>query len=84
MEDLAGKSFEELVELLEATLGRMESEPLTLTEAIDAYERSVAIARACNELLDNAELRIREIDARLTINGQPLVDGADDEDVPFD
>jgi len=84
VEDLAGKSFEELVELLEATLGRMESEPLTLTEAIDAYERSVAIARACNELLDNAELRIREIDARLTINGQPLVDGADDEDVPFD
>lgn len=84
MDDLAGKSFEELVELLEATLGRMESEPLTLTEAIDAYERSVAIARACNDLLDNAELRIREIDARLTQGDQLLDTDREDEDVPFD
>ena len=84
MDDFAVKSFEELVALLEATLSRMESEPLTLTEAIDAYEQSVAIARACNQLLGNADLRIREIDARLTTNGHPLFDTADDEDVPFD
>jgi exonuclease VII small subunit len=56
---------------------------LTLSEAIEAYEQSVEIARACNQLLDNAELRIRTIDARLTLNGHAFDDETDSDDVPF-
>jgi exodeoxyribonuclease VII small subunit len=80
--DLEGKSFEELAELLETTLQRMEDEPLTLNEAIDAYELAVEIARACNDLLDRAELRIRTVDARLMLVEQQA-DLGDDEDLPF-
>lgn len=83
-DELVGKSFEELVALLESTLARMENDPLTLSEAIDAYEQSVEIARACSQLLDNAELRIRTIDARLMLNGQSFDDEIDNVDVPFD
>jgi exodeoxyribonuclease VII small subunit len=80
--DLAQMTFEELAELLEATLQRMENEPLTLSEAIDAYELAVEIARACNELLDQAELRIRAIDARLMLVEQQT-DLPDDDELPF-
>lgn len=81
-QDLGNQSFEELAELLEVTLQRMEHEPLTLDEAIGAYELSVEIARACNELLDQAELRIRAIDARLMLVEQQ-VDLNDDDELPY-
>lgn len=80
--DLTTMTFEELSELLEATLQRMEHEPLSLSEAIDAYEHAVEIARASNQLLDEAELRIRTIDARLMLVEQEI-DLLDDDDVPY-
>lgn len=54
--------FEELLAQLQQTVSALENEQLTLEESIAAYERSVALANACAEMLDEAELRISRID----------------------
>lgn len=78
-EELSNKSFEELVEMLEETIQKLDGDSLTLEESISAYERSVAIASACEAILDSAELRISQIDVR-----KPADPGTDDEaDIPF-
>lgn len=58
-------SYEELTAMLTAIVERMEESDLTLDEALEAYERGVALVQRCNELLDNAELRISELSAGL-------------------
>jgi exodeoxyribonuclease VII small subunit len=79
--ELQGKSFEELLELLEQTINELDGTSLTLEQSLDAYERSVKISEACEKMLDEAELRIRRIDASRP-DVDPLND-MDDEDVPF-
>jgi exodeoxyribonuclease VII small subunit len=56
-------TFEELLAELQATVNRLETEQLTLDEAVTCYERSVALANACSEMLEQAELRITQIDS---------------------
>jgi exodeoxyribonuclease VII small subunit len=58
------RQFEELLAELQSTVARMESEPMTLQQAVDAYERSIDLASDCARILDEAELRISRIDAR--------------------
>lgn len=55
--------FEEALAQLEALVGRMETGGLSLAEAIASYERGMGLAAFCTDLLDSAELRIREIEA---------------------
>jgi len=76
--DLENMSFEELLELLDATVKELEGNTLTLEESVAAYERSVSISAACEKILDNAELRIHQIDARAASS-----DGIAGQDVPF-
>ncbi len=56
--------FEELLIQLQESVTRLETDELTLEEAIAAYERSVEIANQCTQMLDDAELRITTIDAQ--------------------
>ena len=56
--------FEDLLAQLQATVTRLETEELTLEDAITAYERSVEIANKCSQILDDAELRVTTIDAQ--------------------
>jgi len=58
------RTFEELIFQLQETVTRLETEDLTLEEAISAYERSVEIANRCAQMLDDAELRVTTIDAQ--------------------
>jgi exodeoxyribonuclease VII small subunit len=58
------KTFELLLQQLQETVARLESDELTLEDAIAAYERSVEIANQCTQILDDAELRITTIDAQ--------------------
>jgi exodeoxyribonuclease VII small subunit len=58
------QTFEQLLIQLQETVTRLESDELTLEDAISAYERSVEIANHCTHLLDQAELRITTIDAQ--------------------
>jgi exodeoxyribonuclease VII small subunit len=58
------QTFEALLIQLQETVSRLESDELTLDEAISAYESSVEIANHCTRMLDEAELRITTIDAQ--------------------
>ncbi len=58
------KSFEDLYRELEETVRKLESGDLPLAEAVALFERSTALAERCNALLDNAELRVRQLTAR--------------------
>ncbi len=75
--ELEGKSFEELLELLQETVNQLDGNGLTLEQSVVAYERSVAIAAACEAILNDAELRIERINAKAGNTD------AGEEDVPF-
>ena len=55
-------SFEEALTQLEELVARLEEGGLPLAEAVEHYEQGMALAAYCSDLLDNAELRIRQID----------------------
>lgn len=55
------KTFEESFSRLEKILEKLESEDVTLEETIKFYEEGLALTKYCYEKLNNAELRIKEI-----------------------
>jgi exodeoxyribonuclease VII small subunit len=61
--DNNARTFEAKLAQLQETVQQLETEQLTLEQAIAAYERSVEIANECSQMLDDAELRITTIDA---------------------
>ncbi|GIL15695.1 MAG: hypothetical protein BroJett039_08680 [Chloroflexota bacterium] len=54
-------SFEELYSKLQATVETLEGGNLSLDDALTLYEQGMALAKQCNEMLDQAELRIQEL-----------------------
>lgn len=52
------ESFEAVYKRLEETVRRLEEGGLTLDEAIALYEEGMDLARRCQALLDQAELRV--------------------------
>jgi exodeoxyribonuclease VII small subunit len=75
----AKPSFEELYNLLEETVGRLEQGGLSLDDSLAAYEKAIALAQQCQQLLDQAELRITRL--RETV---ALSDGASEYDADGD
>ncbi|CAA9584391.1 MAG: hypothetical protein AVDCRST_MAG88-3740 [uncultured Thermomicrobiales bacterium] len=69
-------SFEEALTLLEAVVARLEEGQLPLGEAVESYERGMGLAAYCSDLLDSAELRVRQIDD--AANDQPGGEDAGD------
>jgi exodeoxyribonuclease VII small subunit len=57
----ANANYETLYSRLQAIVGRLEIGELPLAEALALYEEGVAVAAACQQLLDQAELRIQEL-----------------------
>ena len=55
------KSFESSYTRLEKILEKLESEDVTLEETIKLYEEGLSLTKFCYEKLNNAELRIKEI-----------------------
>ena len=53
--------FEEAMALVEAIVERIESGEVGLEESLAEYERGVALLRRCREVLERAEMRIREL-----------------------
>jgi exodeoxyribonuclease VII small subunit len=60
-DEYAGQSFEALLAQLRDTVALLDGAELTLDEAVAAYERCVALANACNTLLEAAELRVTQL-----------------------
>lgn len=57
-------SFEELYRRFEETVRRLETGGLGLEESIALYEEASILATRCRELLDGAEVRIRQLQER--------------------
>jgi exodeoxyribonuclease VII small subunit len=55
------ESFEAVYTRLEETVRRLEEGGLTLDESIALYEEGMDLARRCQALLDQAELRVTNL-----------------------
>ena len=73
------QSFEDLYKQLEETVGRLEQGGLSLDDSLAAYEKAVALAQQCQQLLDQAELRITRLRETVAIS-----DGASEYDADGD
>jgi exodeoxyribonuclease VII small subunit len=54
-------SFEELSGELESIVAKLEAGDLSLDESLALFERGTELAKKCTEMLDKAELRIKEL-----------------------
>lgn len=61
--------FEQSLQQLEALVEAMENGDLGLEESLKAFEKGVALTRACQAALDNAEQRVNLL---LQENGKPV------------
>lgn len=59
--DLTALPFEEVVGQLEGVIERLESGGLSLEEMLEAYGQGVALGARAQELLDEAQLRIEQL-----------------------
>jgi exodeoxyribonuclease VII small subunit len=62
------ESFEDLLRAFDEIVASLESNDLSLDEAIEKYELAAGLAARCTAILNDAELRIRTIDDRLDGN----------------
>ncbi len=69
----APEPFERLYARLEGTVAKLEEGGMPLEEAIALYEAGMTLARACQDRLDEAELKI----TRLKESFAPLPERAD-------
>ena len=69
-------SFHRLTEMAE----QLEAGGLTLAEATSRFEEGMNLVQRCNELLNNAELKITELKEAYRLEGaQPGMDDPDEE-----
>ena len=61
LKDLKVWSFEKALKALETVVKQLEEEKLPLEEAIQAYEKGVALKKHCEEKLQQAKMKIEQI-----------------------
>lgn len=61
MEQKERPSFEDALNKLEQIVSRLEEESITLEESVNLYEEGVKLSAFCSEILNDAELRIQEV-----------------------
>ncbi len=54
-------SFEEAIKELETIVSQLEDESITLEQSVKLYEEGVKLSRFCSEILNDAELRIEQV-----------------------
>lgn len=57
----AVNQFEQALDDLEQLVQRMEQGEMSLDDSLAAYERGVALYRRCQQALEQAELRVRQL-----------------------
>jgi len=60
-DEFAGLTFEEAFERLERAVEAMDGGDLSLDEAMLHFEEGMKLARYCERLLDDAELRVQQL-----------------------
>ncbi len=53
--------FEEALKQLEETVKKLESGETTLEEAMELFEKGVALTKDCRKMLDEAQLRVKKV-----------------------
>lgn len=61
MEERERPSFEDALTKLEQIVSKLEEDSITLEESVHLYEEGVKLSAFCSEILDNAELRIQDV-----------------------
>jgi exodeoxyribonuclease VII small subunit len=59
--DILSMKYEQAFAELEEIVSALETNQKTLDEAMDLFERGQALAQHCAELLERAELRVRQL-----------------------
>ena len=59
--EFAGLTFEEAFERLERAVEAMDGGDLSMDEAMAHFEEGMKLARYCERLLDDAELRVQQL-----------------------
>ena len=60
---LAAGSFEEVFAALEQVVTRLEDGQLSLAESVSCYELGVRLAERCDRFLEEAELRVSQLES---------------------
>lgn len=69
LKPVAELSYEQAFSELESVVAMLESEQQTLEETMRLFERGQLLAQFCGALLDNAELKIRDLtDNRIIVS----------------
>lgn len=55
-------TFESMIKELETIVAKMEKGEIPLDKAIELYEKGTNLAIKCNKALDNAEIKIQNVD----------------------
>jgi exodeoxyribonuclease VII small subunit len=66
-------SYEQALAELEEIVASLEANKLPLEESMKLYERGQALTRHCLELLDHAELRVKQLSGEMIVD-QPTED----------
>jgi len=80
------EDFETLYQRLEETLARLEGGGLTLDRSLALYEEGMKLARRCQELLQQAEVKITKLQeefSALREEAEPYV-AEEEEETPFE
>ncbi len=70
-------SFEQLFRELESTVAKLEAGDLPLDESLALFQRGMELSKKCGELLDQAELRIKQLAPQQ--NGEVAAEELEDE-----
>ena len=62
MPDIKDLSFEQAYQQLDSVRAQLESGELSLEESVVMYEQGKLLSAHCQNLLDNAELRIKKLE----------------------
>lgn len=55
-------SFEEALEKLEEIVEELNNDEITLEKSVELYEKGLELSKICSETLDQATLKIEQID----------------------
>jgi exodeoxyribonuclease VII small subunit len=58
------KRFESSMSELEQIVSRLEKGELSLDDAMQAFEKGVKLTRQCQQILDDAELKIQQLNSK--------------------
>lgn len=59
-------SFEEALSKLESIVEKLEQPDVSLEESVKSFEEGVQLSKYCSKILENAELRVEQVNKQKT------------------